>query len=108
MSKMKTNTAPRIFENQFTDIDHEYSTRFKKNSFVENQLVYSQKKYSVSSRGPKLWSKLLDQQQKSLEPESWFKKLTKLSLLSLENEIRLFQVLSKELNNNLSLKLITV
>ena len=47
MSKMKTNTAPRIFENQFTDIDHEYSTRFKKYSFVENQLLYSQKKYSV-------------------------------------------------------------
>ena len=39
MFKIKTNTAPCIFENQFTEIQHQYSTRFSKNSFVESQLV---------------------------------------------------------------------
>ena len=62
MFKRKANTAPCTFENQFTQIQHQYSTRFSKNSFVESQLVYSQTKFSVSSRGPRLWSKLLDQQ----------------------------------------------
>ena len=56
MFKIKTNAAPCIFENRYR-----YSTRFSKNSFVESQLVYSQTKFSVSSRGPRLWNKLLDQ-----------------------------------------------
>ena len=54
MFKIKTNTAPCIFQNQFTEIQHQYSTRFSKNSFAESQLVYIQTKFSVSSRGPKL------------------------------------------------------
>ena len=52
MFRIKTNKAPRIFENQFTEIHHQDSTRFSKNSFVENHLVYRQTKFSVSSRGP--------------------------------------------------------
>ena len=52
--KIKINKAPCIFENQFTEIQHQYSTRFSKNSFVKSQLVYSQTKFSVSSRGPRL------------------------------------------------------
>ena len=65
MFKIKANTAPCIFQNQFTEVQRQYSTRFSKNSFVESQLVYSQTKFYVSSRGPRLWNKLLDQQQKS-------------------------------------------
>ena len=34
MFKIKTNAAPCIFENQFTENQHQYSTRFTKNSFV--------------------------------------------------------------------------
>ena len=41
MFKIKTNTAPCILENQFMEIQHQYSTRFYKNSFVEGQLLYS-------------------------------------------------------------------
>ena len=81
MFKIKTNTAPLVFPTQFKEIQHIYPTRFSKNSFVENQLVYSQTKFSVS----------LDQQQKSIDHETIFKESLKLSLLSLENEIRFFQ-----------------
>ena len=87
MFKIKANTAPRIFQTQFTEIYHHYPTRFSTNSFVEKQLVYSQTKFSVSSRGPRLWNKILDRQQKALECETSFKQSVKLSLLSLENEI---------------------
>ena len=45
MLKIKTNTGPCIFESQFMEIQHQYSTRFSKNSFVESQLVYSQTKF---------------------------------------------------------------
>ena len=47
--QIKTNTAACIFEDQFTKVQHQYSTRFSKNSFAESQLVYSQTKFSVSS-----------------------------------------------------------
>ena len=39
MFKIKTNTAPCIFENHFTEIQRQYSIRFSKNSFVESQLA---------------------------------------------------------------------
>ena len=90
MFKIKANTAPCIFQNQFTEIQHQYSTRFSKNSFVESQLVYSQKIFSVSSQRPRLWNELLDQQQKSLDRETPFKKMIKPTLLSLEKELRFF------------------
>ena len=48
MFKMKANTAPCIFQNQFMEIQHQYSTRFSKNTFVESQLVCSQTKFSIS------------------------------------------------------------
>ena len=73
MFKIKANTAPCIFKNQFTEIQHQYSSRFSKNSFVENQLVFSQTKFSFSPPGPRIWNKLLDQQQKSLDRETGFK-----------------------------------
>ena len=72
MFKIKANTAPCIFQNQFTEVQDQYSTRFIKNSFVESQLVYNQTEFSVSSRGPRLWNKLLDKQQKSLDRETSF------------------------------------
>ena len=64
MFRRKTNTSLCIFEKQFTEI---------KNSFVKSQLVYFQNKCTISSRGPRLWNKLLDQQQKSLDRETCFK-----------------------------------
>ena len=42
------------FQNQFTEIQHQYSTRFSKDSFVESQLIYSQTKFSVLSHGTSL------------------------------------------------------
>ena len=80
MFKIKANTAPCVFQNQFTEIQHQYSTRFSKSSFIESQLVYSQTKFSVSF--------LLDQQQKSLDRDTSFKKSIKLTFFSLEKELR--------------------
>ena len=84
------------------EIHHQNWTRFSKTKhFIKNQLVYNQTKLSVSSRGPRLWSKLLDQKRKSLEHENCFKISTKLPLLSLENQIRFFKVSPSEFTNNL-------
>ena len=47
MFKIKTNTALHVCQTQFTDIQHQYSTRLSKNSPLENQLVYSYTEFSV-------------------------------------------------------------
>ena len=49
-----------------------------------------QKKFAVSSRGPRLWNRLLNQEQKNMAYISGFKNLVKTSLLYLENEIIYF------------------
>ena len=86
MFNIKTNIAPFIFGNKFTEIQQQYLTRFSKSSCIKNQLVRSQTKFSVLSREPMLLSKLLDQQHKYLNREACFKKAIKLFILSLENE----------------------
>ena len=43
--KIKANTTPCIFKNQFTEIQHQHSTRFSKNCFVESQLVKQSNKF---------------------------------------------------------------
>ena len=48
MFKIKTNTASCILENQFTETQHQYFTRFSKSNFVKSQLEYSQTKFSLS------------------------------------------------------------
>ena len=86
MFNIKTNIAPFIFGNKFTEIQQQYLTRFSKSSCIKNQLVRSQTKFSVLSRGPMVLNKLLDQQHKYLNREACFKKAIKLFILSLENE----------------------
>ena len=49
-----------------------------------------QTRFSVSSQGWRLWSKLFDEKQKTQEHKTSFKKSVKLSLFSLENEIKFF------------------
>ena len=38
---IKANTTPPICQTQPTEIKHQYSTGFSKNSYLVNQLVYS-------------------------------------------------------------------
>lgn len=88
MFNIKRNTSPRVCQTQFTEIQHHYSPRFSKNSSDGNQLVYNHTKFYFSARGPRLWY-LLDHKQK-VQKHKTSKKLGKLSLLSLESEIRFF------------------
>ena len=91
MFKIKSKTAPSVFQANFIEVHHPYSVRFSEDSFVENQTVLTQKnKFAVLSRGPRLWNKLLNWQQKAVEREASFKQSIKLTLLLLENKLRFF------------------
>ena len=90
MFKMKQDTAPVVFRNRVREISHPYPTRHSFNRFEEPKIQLNQTKFSVSSRGPRVWNKLLNNQQASIENELFFKKSIKSTLLLLENEIAFF------------------
>ena len=92
MHRIKTNTAPIVFHNNFNEINHPYSTRFSNNRFVEKKSFLKPSKITVSSLGPRLWNNLLNTQQRTMEREISFKNSIKSTLLLLENEIRFFQL----------------
>ena len=83
MHRIKTNINSN-------EINHSYPTRFSNNRFVEKKIFLTQAKFSVSSRGPRLWNNLLNTQQRTMEREISFKNSIKSTLLLLENEIRFF------------------
>ena len=60
--KIKSKTALPVFQTHFTEVRHPYSTTFSEDSFVDNQIVLTQRKFTVSSRDPRLWNKLLNWQ----------------------------------------------
>ena len=90
MHRIKTNTAPIVFHNNFNEINHPYPIRFSNNRFAEKKIFLTQTKFAVSSRGPGLWNNLLNTQQRTMEREISFKNSIKSTLLLLENELRFF------------------
>ena len=90
MHRIKTNTAPIVFHNNFNKINHSYPTRFSNNRFVEKKIFLTQTKFAVSLRDPRLWNNLLNTQERTMEREISFKNSIKSTLLLLENEIRFF------------------
>ena len=64
MFKIKRVTVPATFQNDFRELSHGYPTGFSQNSFVEGHILSSQTKFAVSSRGPRVWNRLLNQEQK--------------------------------------------
>ena len=67
MFKIKRDTAPAAFRNDFREISDRYPTGFSQSNFVEGNILSNQTKIAVSSRGPRLWNRLLNQEQKNVE-----------------------------------------
>ena len=90
MFRVKIGTIPVIFRPKFHEISHQYPTRFCQNSFKEKPFDLKQTKFAISSRGPRLWNKILHQNQKSILYEASFKREVKNSLFHLQNEVEFF------------------
>ena len=86
MYQVKNGTIPKIFNNSFSSVDHSYSTRFSLNSF---QLPRSSKtsKFSIISRGPKLWNQFLNNDEKNRPTILSFKHALKSKILDFDNEM---------------------
>ena len=89
MHQVKNGTIPKIFNNNFSTVDHSYSTRFALNSF---QLPKSSRtsKFSILLRGPKLWNQFLTNKEKDIAALSTFKRILKIKILDSNNELLFF------------------
>ena len=88
--KIKRDPAPAAFRNDFREISHLYPTGFSQSNFVEGHILSNQTKFAVSSRDPRLWNRLLNQEEKNMAYINGFKNSVKTSLRCLGNEIIYF------------------
>ena len=63
MYQVKYGSIPKIFSSDFSSVEHSYPTRFSRKNF---QLPRSLKtsKFSIISRGPKIWNEFLSNNEK--------------------------------------------
>ena len=90
MFKIKRDSAPAAFRNDFREIFHRYPTGYSQSNFVEGNILSNHTKFAVSSQGPRLWNRISNQKQKNMAYINDFKNSAKTSLLYLENEIIYF------------------
>ena len=64
MYQTKEGTVPKVFNKNFSSVNHSYTTRFSLNNF---RLPQSSKtsKFSIISRGPKVWNQFLTDDEKN-------------------------------------------
>ena len=89
MYQIKNGTIPKIFNNNFSAVEHSYTTRFALNSF---QLPRSSNtsRFSIKLRGPKLWNQFLSKDEKNSPTLTAFKRTLKNKLLDFDNEMIYF------------------
>ena len=90
MFKTKNEVNPRIFSDQFSNIEYKYSTRFSDNNFKQHKRISNSTYYSIVNRGPYLWNNLLSTKEKSLTSFTQFKTSVKQKLLESQTETRYF------------------
>ena len=90
MFKVKQKTAPDIFNNQFSKIQHKYPTRYSKNNFNIPKKISKLTSYSTVHRGPNLWNAFLDEKTKNLTSLNQFKTAIKFKILNQTNELDYF------------------
>ena len=60
MHKIKSQTAPKIFQNKFRKPTHKYPTNFSTSNYSYSipPFKLSKPKYRISIRGPTLWKNI--------------------------------------------------
>ena len=86
MYKIRNEESPRIFSNQFSNIEHKYPTRFSQNNFKQHKRISNSTYYSIVNRGPYLWNNVLSTKETSFQSFTQFKKCVKRKLLESETE----------------------
>ena len=86
MHKTKYRKNPRVFLAKFREVDHQYPTRFSKNSFCYKRSACKSTSFAITIRGPTIWNSFLSSHEKSIPNLSSFLKQTEFKLLNSNNE----------------------
>ena len=85
MFRVKNNTKPEAFENNFEIVHHHYPTRHSEYNFIEPKIYFKTTKFAISSRGPRLWNILIDKDTKAITSTPPFKRKLKNHLIKVKN-----------------------
>ena len=73
MFKVKNGLIPDAFQNKFNMISLDYFTENSMCNFKEPRFSLKISKFAISSRGPRLWNKTLDNNTKAFTSYSLLK-----------------------------------
>ena len=90
MHKTKYGINLRIFLPKFREVDHQYPTRFSRNSFYYKISACKTTSFAVTLRGPIIWNNFLSQQEKSIPHLLSFLKQIKFKLLNSNKETEFY------------------
>ena len=90
MHKTKYGKNPRIFLPKFHEVDHQYPTRFSRNSFCYKRFAYQTSSFAITLRRPSIWNNFLSQHEKSIPHLFSFLKQIKFKLLNSNNEVEFY------------------
>ena len=88
--KHKLNKNPKIVANSFNKIEYKYPTRYSRNNYKQPKLKTKNTSFAINYRGPYLWNKCLDDNEKVILSMSLFSSIIIRKLLDAENETRFF------------------
>ena len=84
MRKIKTNSSHRIFLHQFQTINHKYATRYSRNNFKEPKKETNYAKYCIHARRPVIWNSFLNETEKNILSQHFFKRKIKEKVFEFE------------------------
>ena len=76
---------PAIFKDIVKKPVHKYPTKFLKLNYTLRKYYFTNSRFSISFRGPKLWNEILNKKEKELESHTYFRTCVKSKLLDLDN-----------------------
>ena len=90
MYRLENSDMPAIFNDIVKKPEHKYPTKFSSLNYTLRKYSFTNSRFSISFRGPKLWNEILNKEEKGLESHTLFKECVKLKLLDMENEYSYF------------------
>ena len=90
MCKIKTNSSPRIFLHQFQTINLKYATRYSRSKSKETKRETNYTKYCIHARDSVIWISFLNETEKNVVSQHFFKRKITEKIFQFEEKLSLF------------------
>ena len=90
MHQFINDQIPSIFSDLIKRPKHKYPTNFSQSRFYLKRYSFNSRKYSISTRVPKLCNDVVNKEEKDIQSYSLFQKKIQSKLIKIKNEIDYF------------------